>query len=104
VIELIDTKAGVLLRVRAQPGAKRNAVVGAHDGALRIAVAAPPDKGKANEAVAQLLADQLNLPRAAITLRTGAASRQKTFLVTGSSLAEMRETLQKLMPQPKREK
>lgn len=73
----------VELAVHAQPGAGRTQVVGRHGDALKVRVAAPPEKGRANDAVAALLADAFGVPTSAVELVSGAASRQKRFHVTG---------------------
>jgi hypothetical protein len=49
--------AHALIRVRAQPGARRTALVGLWNGCLKLAVSAPPDDGRANAALAELLAE-----------------------------------------------
>jgi hypothetical protein len=74
---------GTVLPVRAHPGARRNAVRGEHDGALRVSVTQAPDKGKANKAIAELLSRALGLPRSQIELLSGATSPRKRFLVRG---------------------
>ncbi len=51
MVRLEGNAAGTILLVRAQPGARHNAVLGEHDGALRVAVTAAPDKGKANHPI-----------------------------------------------------
>lgn len=80
-VDLRSTMRGVLLAVRAQPGARRNAITGVHAGALKVAVTAPPDKGKANEAIVALLCEKLQLGRGQIALVAGETSRQKKFEV-----------------------
>ena len=52
---------GTILPVRAHPGARRNEIRGEHDGALRVSVTAAPEKGKANKAIIELLAEALGL-------------------------------------------
>jgi len=88
VIRLEATAEGTIIPIRAQPGAKRNAIVGEHDGALRVAVTAPPDKGKANEALAAVLSNAFELPKSAVELVSGPTSRQKKFLLRGVSVEE----------------
>ena len=67
--------------VHATPGARRNEVGGTHDGALRIWVTAPADKGRANQAIAKTLAKALGLRGAQIELIRGQTSRRKVFLI-----------------------
>jgi uncharacterized protein (TIGR00251 family) len=86
MIRLEATAEGTILPVRAQPGTKRNAIVGEHDGALKIAVTAAPDKGKANDAIIAVLAKAFGLPKSNIELMSGPTSRQKKFLLRGVSV------------------
>lgn len=81
------------LPVQAQPGARRNAVVGVRDGRLRVAVTQAPEKGKANEALVEVLAEVLDLKKSQIALVSGETSRQKQFLITGLSLAELSQRI-----------
>ena len=75
---------GSILPVVAQPGARRNGVLGERAGALRVAVTAPPDKGKANAAIQVAARRGLGCKAAQVALVSGAASRQKRFLIVGS--------------------
>ncbi len=78
---------GVTLAVRAQPGAKKTAIVGIYgEGAaaqLKIAVQAPPIEGRANEALLRFLAMTFGIPRARVELVSGELSRSKVFLLRG---------------------
>ena len=69
------------LQVSVVPNAKRTEVVGLHDGALRVRLAAPPVDGKANDALTTWVAQRLGLPRRAVQLLRGASSRSKQLLV-----------------------
>ncbi len=84
---------GSILPVAAQPGARRNAVLGERAGALRVAVTAPPDKGKANAAIQAMLAEALGCKPARIELVSGATSRQKRFLIGGLDPQALRARL-----------
>jgi uncharacterized protein (TIGR00251 family) len=88
-----DVADGCTLSVRVHPGARKNAVTGIHAGAVKIALTTPPTDGRANEALIALLADLLRLPRARITLLTGATSRTKLLRITGKSAAEAQTAL-----------
>jgi uncharacterized protein (TIGR00251 family) len=89
VIELADHAEGVLLPVRAKPGAKKNGVQGERDGALVVAVNAPPEDGRANAALVEVLHDALGLKRSQIELVSGHKARDKRFLLRGVTRAEV---------------
>jgi hypothetical protein len=65
------------LSLRVSPRAKRNAILGLRGGTLKVSVTAVPERGKANDAVVELLAETLDLPRSAIELVSGGASKDK---------------------------
>ncbi|HBQ37612.1 MAG: hypothetical protein A3I71_03710 [Omnitrophica WOR_2 bacterium RIFCSPLOWO2_02_FULL_63_16] len=65
------------LHVRVTPRAKRAAVERLADGGLRVRVTQPPEDGRANAAVIELVAAHFGVPRRAVTIVRGAASRQK---------------------------
>lgn len=88
-----DTPDGCTLSVRVHPGAKRDAVTGLHDSAVKIALNAPPVDGKANEALIAFVAEQLSIPRSKIALVTGATGRSKTLRIAGKSAAEVAAAL-----------
>ena len=71
------------LKVKAVPGASRSEIVGRLDAALKIRVAAPPEGGKANREILELLAERLGLPAASVTLVSGAASPAKVVELLG---------------------
>ena len=72
------------LRLHVVPGATRAGVVGRHGDGWKIRVTAPPERGRANEAVVRLLAATLGLPRAAVTIVSGHGAREKTVKVDGA--------------------
>ncbi|HWJ81342.1 MAG TPA: DUF167 domain-containing protein [Nocardioides sp.] len=75
------------LSVRVQPGASRTEVVGEYGEQLRVRLAAPPVDGKANAALEQYVARELELPRAAVTVLRGHTSRSKVLRVDAGRLA-----------------
>src|SRR5262249_1592532 len=89
---MIDIRAhaeGSVLAVRAQPGARRAGLVGEQAGALKVAVTAAPEQGKANKAVADVLSQALGLKRSQIEMISGATSREKRFLIRGLTPEEL---------------
>lgn len=84
---------GVVLLVKAHPSAKQNALRGVHDGHLRVAVTAPPEKGKANQAILELLAEKLALKRAQLELLAGETSNKKRVLLRGVAIEDVMRLL-----------
>lgn len=93
-VEIVARAAGSRLRVRVKPGAKRCGVEGIQDGALRIAVTEPPEKGRANEAVARLIAEAIGVPPSSVEVVRGHASRSKIVEIAGMAPEELRRRLE----------
>jgi uncharacterized protein (TIGR00251 family) len=83
MIALEARTEGVIISVRVNAGAKRTGIAGEHDGALRIDVSVAPEKGKANRAVGDVLAELFGITKSEVQLLSGATSRQKRFLLAG---------------------
>lgn len=96
-IEIIQKDQGIILPVRAQPGAKRNCMVGEHGGALKVAVQAPPEDGKANDAILDLLRKSFGISKQQIELVSGHTSRDKRFLLTGITLEQLQAKITTLL-------
>jgi uncharacterized protein (TIGR00251 family) len=97
MITLIEHAGGLILPVRAQPGARKNGVVGEHNGALKVAVTAAPEDGKANKALLEVLGEALGLKRSRIELIGGMTSREKRFLVNGLAKEELERRIASLL-------
>jgi uncharacterized protein len=79
----------IVFAVRVVARASRSAIVGCHDGALRVRVAAPPVDGAANEELARTLAQALGVPRRAVEITGGHASKLKQVRVSGADCAKL---------------
>lgn len=88
-MEAVSTR----LRLRVSPGAARAAVVGRHGEAWKVRVAAPPEGGRANEAVMRLLAETLAVPREAVTLVSGQGGRDKIVELAGLGPSQVERRL-----------
>ena len=97
MIALRETAEGVLLPVRAQPGARKSGVQGEHGTALKIAVQAPPEDGRANSALVEVLREVFGLKRSQVELVSGATARDKVFLLRGLKLADVTARLAVLL-------
>lgn len=93
-IELIESiSAGVLIRVYVAPRSSANKVIGEHNGALKVALTAPPVEGAANKALVEFLAKLLGVARSGVVLVSGETSRNKTVRVDGMSAEEVANRL-----------
>ena len=81
------------ISVRVQPNAKRNEAVRFEDGVMHLKIAAPPVKGKANEALLTFLSDVLGVSKSRLTIEKGATSRTKVLAVEGMSLEEVKKRI-----------
>lgn len=96
-IALAEHPQGVVLPVKAQPGASRGGIRGEHGGMLKVAVTQVAEKGKANEALIEALAKGLGLARSQIELIGGQLQPQKRFLIRGISPAELQQRIAKAL-------
>jgi uncharacterized protein len=85
--------AATRLQLRVSPGADRARVVGRQGRAWKLRVTAMPERGKANEAAAQLLAETLGVSRRDIQVVSGHGARDKVVHVSGIGLDETERRL-----------
>jgi uncharacterized protein (TIGR00251 family) len=97
VIELGQHPRGVVLAVRAQPRARQARIVGEHGTRVKVAVTQPPQDGKANDAVIEVLCEQLELKRGQVLILSGESSRDKRFLLMGLTPEELRQRLDRIL-------
>ena len=69
------------IQVRVSAGAKTEKIEVMPDGVIKVRVNAPPEKGKANERVVELLAEYFKLSKARISIIRGHTNREKTVLI-----------------------
>ena len=93
MIDLEQTENGLVLPVHAQPRARKNGVSGVHGGRLRVAVTQAPEKGKANDALRKVLADELGIRLSQVALISGETSARKRFLLSGVSPDSVRDRI-----------
>jgi uncharacterized protein (TIGR00251 family) len=83
---------GVLLRVKVVTGASRNEIAGPVGDRLKVRVTAPPEGGKANKALCQLLAAALGVKPRHVTIERGHTSPAKTLRVSGCEAGRAKAT------------
>ena len=85
-IRAID--GGVQFAVKVVPGAARDRIVGPYGDALKVQVAAPPEGGKANARLCEILAEALGVPMRAVAVTTGHQNPHKVVAVRGLAVAD----------------
>jgi uncharacterized protein (TIGR00251 family) len=83
----------VRITVHVSPGARRTEVAGRYGAGWKVRVAAPPERGRANEALVLHLAQVLGVPKAAVRVVAGAGARDKVVEVDGLTAAQVDSAL-----------
>ena len=94
---MTSTEEGTVISVRAVPRAKKSRILGEYDGALRVALAAPPEGGRANALLLETLGGALGLRPSTLEIRRGAASRDKSILARGADADEVAAKLRAIL-------
>jgi uncharacterized protein len=89
MINLKESKKGLIFDIQVIPHASRAEIVCIQDGVLKIKVTAPPVEGAANEACIKLLAGELGLKKSQMGISSGAKSRRKTVMVKNINKLEL---------------
>jgi uncharacterized protein (TIGR00251 family) len=97
MIELGTHPEGIVLPIRAMPGASAARIRGEHNGALKVAVTQVAEKGKANQALVEVLAKALGVKRSQVDLLSGETDRDKRFLVRDVKLEWLRERIGEML-------
>jgi uncharacterized protein (TIGR00251 family) len=85
MLRYTETDGALTFAVRVVPRASRSEIVGEHDGALRVRVAAPPVEGTANVELVRTLARALGVPSRSVEITSGQASKTKLVRVAGAT-------------------
>jgi uncharacterized protein len=85
LIEYLVRDGRLVFRVQVVPRASRSEIVGEHNGALRVRLAAAPVDGAANEELIHVLAKAFHVSRGAVTIVSGHSSRLKQVSIDGVS-------------------
>lgn len=83
------------ISVHVNPNARQNKVVGFQDGLLKVMIAVPPTRGKANQELLRFLSDLLRISKSNLVIEKGATSKKKTVAISGLSQSEVSRLLEK---------
>ena len=90
-INFAEKDGRIIFNIKVVPGSSKTIVAGLYNGMLKVRLAAPPEKGKANQALIELLAEKFNIPKKSIAITSGLTSKVKQM-----SLPNTREILERL--------
>ena len=92
-LALRDSPGGAILPVKVVPGSSRDKIAGVLGDSLKITTSAAPEKGKANLAVASLLARALGVDKRSVELVSSPSNPRKEFRIAGLSADQVRQRL-----------
>jgi uncharacterized protein (TIGR00251 family) len=97
MIPIRDSPQGASFAIKVHPRAKKTAITGTFgegaDAALKVALSAPPVEGRANEALIEFFAELCGVPRSAVSVLSGAQSRNKVLRIAGRSAEEIQRAI-----------
>jgi uncharacterized protein (TIGR00251 family) len=96
MLKIDEDKTGLKFNIYVQPRSSRNHVVGLHGDALKVKIKAPPVEGAANKMCIVVLAKALRVPKSAIEIVSGQASRTKRVKVRGEKDRDPRAEIGRL--------
>jgi hypothetical protein len=89
VIQLTEKEDSIIFSVSIVPRASKSEVVGEHDGALKIRIAAPPVGGAANAELIRILSKEFDVSKSAVEIMTGQTSKRKQVKISGVKSAAL---------------
>jgi uncharacterized protein (TIGR00251 family) len=102
MIKIEPHTEGAILPLRVQAGGRASGLRGEHHGQLKVSVTQVAEKGKANEAIIDVLAQKLGLRRSQVQLKSGRTSPQKRYLIRGVTSEQLQQKLAEALADVKR--
>jgi uncharacterized protein (TIGR00251 family) len=93
---ITETPSGLIINALLTPRSSRNKILKIHDGALKIAIQAPPVDGAANDELVKFLAKTFGLARRDILITSGHAAKRKTLALSGLTKKQLLDILDRL--------
>jgi len=93
VLDLEQSREGVVFKVLLQPLSNRNEIAGIHEDSLKVRVIPPPSKGKANQACIDCVSRALRLKRNEVEIVSGHKVRRKKLQARGITIEEFKRRL-----------
>jgi uncharacterized protein (TIGR00251 family) len=84
VLNFVEKDGRIVFNVKVVPGSSKTLIAGLYNGMIKVRLSAAPEKGKANQALVELLAEKFNIPKNSIAILSGLTSKIKQVAVTSS--------------------
>ena len=91
MIRFSEQNGAIVFTIKVVPRASKSEIVGAHDGALKIRLAAPPVEGAANEELIKTLAKYFDVNKSAVEIASGATAKTKQIRIAGANAEKLRQ-------------
>ena len=91
MIRFSEQNGAIVFTVRVVPRGSKSEIVGTHDGALKIRLAAPPVEGAANEELIKTLAKYFDVNKSSVEIVSGETAKTKQIRVTGANAQKLRQ-------------
>lgn len=96
MINIRKAENGIVVPIRVLPNSSREKIIGRHNGQLKIAVTAPPEKGKANRAIVKVIAKWLNIKITDILIISGDKAKDKEVFVRNILIKDVENLLSQI--------
>jgi uncharacterized protein (TIGR00251 family) len=83
-LNFVEKDGRIVFNIKVVPGSSKTLVVGLYNGMIKVRLSAAPEKGKANQALIELLAEKFNIPKNSIAILSGLTSKIKQVSVVSS--------------------
>lgn len=90
-INFVEKDGRIIFDIKVVPGSSKTVIAGIYNGMLKVRLAAAPEKGKANQALIELLAEKFNIPKNSIAILSGQTSKIKKISIP--DMPEVKEIL-----------
>jgi hypothetical protein len=88
-VKIQQVNNAVVFSVKVVPRSSKTAIAGVLGGMLKVKLSAAPEKGKANQALVEFLAETLGIKKNSIKITSGQTSPVKTIQITGISVESL---------------
>ncbi len=83
-LNFVEKNGQIVFNVKVIPGSSKNIIAGVYNGMMKVRLAAPPEKGRANQAMIELFAEKFNISKSSIVIVSGLTAKIKQIALPSS--------------------